>query len=73
MLALVVALACGCIRLQAVTPKPMEALTAVIDKMIEDGMSPAEVIGYLELIKHDMMVQVWVASEDDEDLDEDED
>jgi len=48
----------------------MEALAAVIDKMIEDGMSPAEVIGHLELIKHDMMVQVWVASEDE---DEDED
>jgi len=48
----------------------MEALSAVIDEMIEDGMSPAEVIGYLELIKHDMMVQVWVASEDE---DEDED
>jgi len=49
----------------------MESLTAVIDEMIEDGMSPAEVIGYLELIKHDMMVQVWVASEDEEDEDED--
>jgi len=48
----------------------MEALTAVIDELIEDGMSPAEAIGCLELIKHDMMVQVWADSENDEDEDE---
>jgi len=73
MLALAVARVCGCIRLQAVTPKPMEALAAVIDEMIEDGTSPEEMIGYLELIKHDIMVQVWADSEDDEENDEDED
>jgi len=58
------------VRLQAVTHQPMEALTAVIDELIEDGMSPAEAIGCLELIKHDMMVQVWADSENDEDEDE---
>jgi len=41
----------------------MEALAAVIDKMIEDGMSAAEVIGYLELLKHDLVQQVLDAEE----------
>lgn len=41
----------------------MDQLNAAIDAMIEAGVSAAEVIGYLELLKHDLVQQVLDAEE----------
>jgi len=44
----------------------MEQLSTAIDSMIEGGMNAAEVIGYLELLKHDLVLQVLESGDDEE-------
>lgn len=41
----------------------MDQLNAAIDAMIENGMSAAEIIGCLELLKHELVQQVLDAEE----------
>jgi hypothetical protein len=43
----------------------MEQLNAAIDEMIESGSTIAEVIGFLEIIKYDLVQQVFITDDDE--------
>jgi hypothetical protein len=43
----------------------MEQLNAAIDEMIESGSTIAEVIGFLEIKKYNLLQQVFIADDDE--------